>query len=118
MKTAARVLVAGIVVAAGVSGCSSSSTSSTSAPASGAVVEVAHMAFTPNTITVAAGETVTWKFDDRGTPHDVVGVGDAKSVLHSAPMKEGTFSFTFTQPGTYQYLCTFHPDMRGTVVVR
>jgi amicyanin len=124
MKTAVRMLVAGIAVAAGVSGCGSSSTSDvsgasdTSTPASGAVVDVAQMAFTPSSVTVGVGETVTWKFDDRGIPHNVVGVGDAKSVLHSAPMKDGTYSVSFSQPGTYQYLCTFHPDMRGTVIVR
>ncbi|WP_246098268.1 cupredoxin domain-containing protein [Rhodococcus spelaei] len=90
---------------------------STAAP-TGPVVEVANMAFTPSSITVNVGETVTWKFEDRGTPHDVVGVGDARAVLHSPPLQTGTFAFAFAEPGTYQYTCSFHPDMHGTIVVR
>jgi plastocyanin len=29
-----------------------------------------------------------------------------------------TYSYTFTQPGTYEYFCTLHPMMTGKVVVR
>lgn len=84
---------------------------------SGPVVEVKNMAYTPATLTVAVGETVTWNFDDRGVTHDVVGVDDARSVLRSPLMQTGSFTHTFTEPGTYEYTCSLHPDMRGTIVV-
>lgn len=76
------------------------------------------MAYSPATLTIDAGETVTWEFDDRGIAHDVVGTGDAETELRSTLMSTGTFTHTFTDPGTYDYTCSLHPDMRGTIVVR
>lgn len=76
------------------------------------------MAYSPASITVSVGDTVTWKFDDRGVPHQVLGVGDAKSVLASPLQTTGSFTHTFTAPGTYDYTCSLHPDMTGTVIVR
>lgn len=99
-----------------VSGCSSPADEAPETP-TGPVVQVANMAYAPSTITVRAGDTVTWNFDDRGVTHDVVGVGAAKSVLRSRLMQTGTFTYTFTEPGTYEYTCSLHPDMTGTVVV-
>lgn len=99
-----------------VSGCASPAEEAPAAP-TGPVVQVANMTYAPSTITVRAGDTVTWNFDDRGVTHDVVGVGAAKSVLRSRLMQTGTFTYTFTEPGTYEYTCSLHPDMTGTVVV-
>ncbi len=81
------------------------------------VVEVANMAYAPAMLTIRAGETVTWNFDDRGVTHDVTGIGAAKSVLRSQLMRTGSYTHAFTEPGTYEYTCSLHPDMRGTVVV-
>ncbi|WP_349307285.1 plastocyanin/azurin family copper-binding protein, partial [Rhodococcus sp. IEGM 1379] len=50
--------------------------------------------------------------------HDVRGLGSARSLLRSPLKKSGTYTATFTEPGTYDYTCTPHPDMRGTVVVQ
>ncbi|QYB03505.1 cupredoxin domain-containing protein [Rhodococcus sp. USK10] len=109
-------LAASISMTAVVSGCSSPAEEAPEAT-TGPVVQVANMAYAPSTITVRAGDTVTWNFDDRGVTHDVVGVGAAKSVLRSRLMQTGTFTYTFTEPGTYEYTCSLHPDMTGTVVV-
>ncbi|MFF2109462.1 cupredoxin domain-containing protein [Rhodococcus koreensis] len=109
-------LAASISMTAVASGCSSPAEEAPEAT-TGPVVQVANMAYEPSTITVRAGDTVTWNFDDRGVTHDVVGVGAAKSVLRSRLMQTGTFTHTFTEPGTYEYTCSLHPDMTGTVVV-
>jgi plastocyanin len=74
-------------------------------------VLVSDMAFTPDRLTVEAGSTVSWVFDD-DMPHNVVGDGFASEV-----MQTGTFTSTFTDPGTYPYVCTLHPVMEGAVVV-
>ena len=69
--------------------------------------------FTPEEVSVKAGETVTWEWDDGAVAHDVNG-GDAfKSEIQT----EGTFEHTFAEAGTFEYKCTVHPTMTGTVEV-
>lgn len=83
----------------------------------GPVVTITDMAYDPAQITVAIGDTVTWVFDDRGRAHDVVGT-DATSAFLRSPLKmTGTWTHTFTEPGTFNYTCSPHPGMRGTVIV-
>ncbi|MDI9899446.1 cupredoxin family copper-binding protein [Rhodococcus sp. IEGM 1409] len=121
MKSRLRPAIAGLVLALGLVGCSSTTDSTPSAPettASGTVVTISGMAYSPASITVSVGDTVTWVFDDNGMAHDVSGLGDAKGKLRSPLKKSGTYTYTFTEPGTYDYTCTPHPEMRGTVVVQ
>jgi plastocyanin len=74
-------------------------------------------------VTVATGETVTWNLDGgNGIPHNVEGVDgpDANwaGQTLAPPRTSPPVSFTFTQPGTYTYLCRVHPDvMTGTITV-
>ncbi len=69
--------------------------------------------FEPKVITVAAGTTVTWTNNDHFTHNVRVENGETME------MKPGeSASYTFDSPGTYAYICTFHPhDMTGTVIV-
>ncbi|HEV2107824.1 MAG TPA: cupredoxin family copper-binding protein [Thermomicrobiales bacterium] len=78
-------------------------------------VEIVSYTF-PEQLEVAAGTTVTWTNMD-SVPHTVTSNpnGDA---FQSGALREGeTFTFTFTEAGTYEYFCEFHPGMKGTVVV-
>jgi plastocyanin len=70
--------------------------------------------FEPETIEIAAGETVTWTNEDNFTHTvEVAGRGD-----HEVARGE-SLSLTFDEPGTYEYVCTLHRhDMDGTVIVR
>jgi plastocyanin len=70
--------------------------------------------FTPATITVKAGTTVTWVNLDQ-EPHTVF--SDAGLFRSSALDTKERFSFKFDKAGTYHYLCTIHPRMLGTIVV-
>ncbi|WP_102418721.1 MULTISPECIES: cupredoxin family copper-binding protein [unclassified Mycobacterium] len=84
------------------------------APASGDQVNIDGFAFAPATLTVAAGTTVTWTNRDE-EPHTVVA---SDGSFHSPGMGTGaTFTHTFSAPGTFDYVCSIHPMMRGTVVV-
>jgi plastocyanin len=120
-----------LVAAAGAAACGSSgdgssgSSTPTSAPApvssgsaaagGGSTVEINNFAFSPKTLSVPAGTTVTWKFDD-STQHTVT--ADDNSFT-SAPMGEGqTYTHTFDTAGTLTYHCSIHPFMKGTVVVK
>ncbi|WP_428309354.1 OmpA family protein [Hydrocarboniphaga sp.] len=76
-------------------------------------VTIKDFAYTPNTLTVPVGTTVTWTNDD-GSNH-FVAFPDQKSDR----LKMGaTYTRTFSSPGVYEYACTLHPEMKGKVVVQ
>lgn len=82
---------------------------------SGAAVVLKDIAFKPEQITVEAGGSVTWRFEDKGIKHNVT--ADDGS-FKSETTDSGTFSHTFEKAGTYSYKCTVHPDtMKGVVEV-
>ncbi len=71
--------------------------------------------FQPQSATVAPGSAVTW-INTTDVPHNVV-FTDA-SVKSSDLFEKGKpFTTTLAHPGSYPYICSVHPDMRGTVVV-
>ncbi|MEU2256490.1 cupredoxin family copper-binding protein [Nocardia xishanensis] len=97
-------------------------TSATATPtgerkAAAVTVDVDDMKFSPENVTVGVGDTVTWKFSDKA-PHSVQGIGDKAMGINSPIFDKGEWSYTFTQAGTYRYLCSLHPEMRGTVTVQ
>ncbi len=77
-------------------------------------IDIMNFRFSPRTLTVAAGTTVTWTNRD-DVPHTVASV-DKK---FSSPMldTDESFSRVFVEPGTYDYFCSMHPRMTGTVLV-
>jgi len=85
------------------------------AAASPATVQIDNFTFTPATLTVAAGTTVTWKNED-DSPHRI---GDKDGTFKSAALDtDDSFSHTFAMPGVYPYICTIHPYMAGKIVVK
>jgi plastocyanin len=77
-------------------------------------VAIVDYEFDPETVTVKAGDTVFWT--NLGTVkegHDVAGDGFESETLPNG----GTYSFTFNSPGTYSYICSIHPEMKGSVEV-
>ena len=80
-----------------------------------ASVTMDHNTFIPNEITVAPGTTVTWT-NNETMPHTVV--DQNKGFRSKTIVKDGTFSFTFTTAGDYNYLCSIHPNMKGTITVK
>ena len=79
-------------------------------------VTMSGLKFSPATVTVPAGSTVTWT-NKEDAPHTITSKGG--SDLKSKNLqKGGSFSHTFTAPGAYNYYCTVHPNMMGTVNVQ
>lgn len=77
-------------------------------------IDVKNFMFAPTAMTVKAGATVTWTNMDQ-EPHTVM---SSDGLFRSGALDTGdSFSFKFDKPGTYQYVCTIHPRMVGTVVV-
>ena len=78
-------------------------------------VSIAGFAYSPQEITVVIGinNTVVW-----------TNMGDTEHTVTSATFDSGTlssgqtFQYTFTTPGTYEYTCSFHPEMEGVVIVK
>jgi len=81
----------------------------------GNVITIQNLAFSPNTIEVAAGETVTWENKD-SMPHTASADDKSWDTGKINPGDSGTF--TFSRPGAFTYHCNFHPDMKGAVVVQ
>jgi len=80
-------------------------------------VKIDNFSFTPPTLTVAVGATVTWVNRD-DIPHTVVSTDDPKVFKSKALDTDDKFSFTFTKAGTHAYFCSLHPKMNGKVVVQ
>lgn len=84
-------------------------------------VTIQSFAFSPATITVPRGTTVTWVNRDSAS-HTIVsdaqGSGVQGALFTSSSLGNGTnYSFKFDNPGTYSYFCSIHPSMKGTVIV-
>ena len=98
----------------------------------GAIVTMSDIGFVPATVTIKAGQRVTWE-NSSAVVHDVV--DDARKALYRIDVKLPTggkqfdsgwlrpkesFSMVFTVPGVYRYVCTLHEaqGMKGVIVVR
>ncbi len=80
-----------------------------------ALVVVKNFMFSPMSLTIKAGSTVTWKnLDDE--PHEVV--SDTGLFRSRALDQDDTYQFRFDKPGTYTIFCGIHPAMKQTIVVQ
>jgi plastocyanin len=80
-----------------------------------AKVNISGFTFSPGALPITKGTTVTWTNND-STTHTVT--SDA-GIWDSGDLEPGkTFSYTFTQPGTFPYHCTIHTSMKAEIVVQ
>lgn len=80
-------------------------------------VNIINFSFQPTPLTIPVGTTVVWTNRDI-PPHTVTSDTGVWDSGVGTPLRTGaTFSFTFTQVGTFPYHCMIHPDMHGTIVV-
>jgi plastocyanin len=78
-------------------------------------IRIDNFSYTPATLVIAPGTTVTWT----NTDDDVHTVVDKDRKFKSAALDTNdTFSQTFTIPGEYDYICSLHPYMAGKVIVK
>ena len=78
-------------------------------------VTISGFAFSPKVMTVSAGDAVTFVNKDQEA-HTVVATGGA--FASSGLDTNDKWTVRLTKPGTYQYFCSLHPYMKGTLVVR
>lgn len=103
----ARARFAALITAVGLSG-----TLAASAQAAPATVDVSGNAFNPGSVSINAGETVTWNFKEAN--HNVKGAG---GISGNNDFGTGTYTKQFDAAGSFSYVCEAHPDMKGTVTV-
>jgi len=108
-------LLAALMITSTLTACSTATTpAAPTEPVAENQVTVADRMYSPKTLTISVGDTVTWVFADRGMAHNVV--ADDNS-FRSALMETGQFTHTFDTAGTFTYHCTPHPDMTATILV-
>lgn len=77
-------------------------------------VTVADFHFSPATTTIHVGDTVTWS-NNGPSSHTATA---SNGSFNTGILKKGqSASHTFSQPGTYSYICQIHTFMHGTIVV-
>lgn len=92
-------------------------TASAAAPPAKPAVIISHYSFQPGTLTVARDSTVVWVNEDDDV-HTIKST-DGPEAFSSPALDNGNrFGFTFHRAGTYHYVCSVHPYMRGVIVVR
>ena len=81
--------------------------------ASNKTISIKNFVFSPATITIAKGTIVTWVNND-SAPHQI-----KSDSFESAILNQGqSFSFTFNQTGSFNYICSIHPSMSGNITVQ
>ena len=93
------------------------SSSQGSVPLSGeAPVDIVNFEFKPQKVTVKAGTKVTWTNTDTAI-HDIKDTSPLATPQSKDLAKGDTFSITYSQPGSYSYICGIHQYMMGSVEV-
>lgn len=85
------------------------------AQAAAVEVKIDNFSFSPASLIVSPGTTVTWTNRD-DIPHTIV--SDDKIFKSKVLDTDEKFSYTFDKPGSYPYFCSIHPKMTGKVVVQ
>lgn len=104
-----------MILAVGACASGSGGAQAQAASASSTQITIDNFVFTPQTITVPAGTTVTWTNKD-DVPHTVV--ENNQKFKSRALDTDESFSYKFDQPGTYDYFCSVHPKMVAKVIVQ
>lgn len=95
----------------GCGGASAAGADEPGTPVATATVQVVDNDFEPPHAELTAGDTMTWRWQG-SSDHNLVGDG-----FESPVQRDGTFAHRFSEPGTYEYRCTLHGGMDGTVTV-
>jgi len=77
-------------------------------------VNIEDFAYNPDPVTIKVGQSVTWTNQD-SAPHTAT--AQDRDVLQSGTLNQGeSYTQTFDTPGTYEYFCEFHPNMKGVMI--
>lgn len=92
------------------------STSNASPVATAQTVSIKNFAFNPSIVTIKSGVAVTWKNDD-SVAHQIVSDPSGETFKSQILNPGESFTFTFSNTGSFNYHCGIHPSMKAQVVV-
>jgi len=78
-------------------------------------IDIKNFAFKPPSVSIPVGTKVTWTNTDT-VAHTATATGGAFDSGNLAPGQ--SFAFTFAKAGTFDYVCTYHPYMKGAIIVK
>jgi plastocyanin len=108
-------LVTALAVGASAGLAAPANAADSAAPENAALIKIDNFTFRPATLTVTVGTTVTWVNED-DIPHTVV---EKDRLFKSKALDtDDRFTYTFSTPGGFEYFCSLHPHMVGTVIVQ
>lgn len=113
MVVLAVAVILGIVLSSGGDGGEDATPTFVIGPA--VSVAVRDFRFEPPNVSVPAGARITWTNED-AAPHDATGDGDDWTT--GTLEKGDAATVEFPNAGVFEYYCTIHPYMRGTITVR
>lgn len=96
----------------GISGDSSLVSSTVSESSDENTILIDGFAFSPDELTISAGESVTWINKDSAS-HNI----KFDDLTSDTFAKDGTYTRVFDTAGTYDYICGLHPTMKGKIIV-
>ncbi len=76
-------------------------------------ISIKNFVFSPAELNINAGETVVWVNND-SVSHDISGSGFKSPLMSNGQ----SYSFTFSTAGTFDYICSIHPSMKGKIIVK
>lgn len=120
LRLAIPTLIAGItfVACASTAGSGATNAPAATSAAKQVTVTIKGFAFSPATITVTKGSTVTWSNQDSTTHTVTSGANRAKDGTFDAQISGGNDTqITFDKTGTFAYFCQIHQGMIATVIV-
>ena len=90
--------------------------SEASSPRASNSVSISGFSFGPSSLTIDTGDSVTWTNND-GASHTATSTSGPATFDSGAISGGGTYSFTFTTAGTYDYRCDIHTSMTASITV-
>lgn len=117
-------LLAALLAAALLAGCGGDDDAGTAmtgkppavAPSTTDTIKIVDFVYDPSPATVKAGQKISIPNAD-AAPHTITDGGSGKAFDSGTIKGKATGSVTFDEPGTYAYICEFHPFMKGEVTV-
>lgn len=122
LLTAIAIAIGSVLIVMLSANASDSDSSAAASPPAGAgagdavTIDITNFKYKPVSLTVKRGSRVTWVNHD-SAPHTATAGGAAR--FDTGTLKKGDEkTVTLSKRGTYAYVCTFHPFMKATVIVR